>query len=393
MTRTLTFETAEFEARLARVHAAMAAQGLDVLVLSDPCNIYYVSGYEAWSFYVQQYLVVPADGGRPMWVGREMDARGARLTTWLQDGDIHTYPDTYVQSAERHPGQFLASFLGERGLDKGRLGTELQSYYLTAKTQAVLAAALPNADLVDASLLVNWIRLRKSPAELALMRQGARIVESAMRTAIEHTRPGVRQCDVAAEIYRAQMRGTAEYGGQYTASPPFMPTGERVDTPHLSWTDAPYEVGGQANFELVAARHRYHTPLARTVFLGKPPAALLDLEKAALDGIAAALDAAKPGVTAAYVEAAWQKAAGRHGVHKAARCGYGIGIAYPPTIGELNASLRPEDRTVLEPGMTFHLMPAVWQAEASIVITEPFVITDTGSDTLCSFERRLFVAD
>ncbi len=388
-----TFETAEFEARLARVRLAMAEQKLDLLILSDPCNFYYVSGYEAWSFYVQQYLIVTADTGRPIWLGRQMDARGARLTTWLQDGDIHTYPDTYVQSAERHPAQFLAAFLAERGLDKGRIGTELQSYYLTAKTQQVLEASLPNAALVDASLLVNWIRSKKSPAEVALMRQGAKIVESAMRTAVDHTRPGVRQCDVAAEIYRSLMRGTAEYGGQYAASPPFMPTGDRVDTPHLSWTDAPYERGGQANFELVAARHRYHTPLARTVFLGKPPQALVDLEKAALDGIEAALEAAKPGATAADVEDAWQKAAGRHGVHKAARCGYGIGIAYPPTIGELNVSLRPEDRTVLEEGMTFHLMPAVWQETASIVITEPFVITATGSDTLCKFERRLFVID
>lgn len=387
------FETSEFEARLVRVRAAMAAQELDLLILSDPCNFYYVSGYEAWSFYVQQYLIVTADGGRPIWLGREMDARGARLTTWLQDEDIHTYPDTYVQSAERHPAQFLAAFLAERGLDKGRIGTELQSYYLTAKTQAVLEASLPNATLVEASLLVNWIRSKKSPAEVTLMRQGAKIVESAMRTAVDTTRPGVRQCDVAAEIYRALMRGTAEYGGQYAASPPFMPTGERVDTPHLSWTDAPYQTGGQANFELVAARHRYHTPLARTVFLGKPPQALLDLEKAALDGIEAALAAAKPGATAADVESAWQKAAGRHGVHKAARCGYGIGIAYPPTIGELNVSLRPEDKTVLEEGMTFHLMPAVWQENASIVITEPFVVTATGSDTLCNFERRLFVID
>lgn len=394
MTSKLPFDRSEFEARLRKVRASMAEKQLDLLILSDPCNFYYLSGYEAWSFYVQQYLIITADeAARPVWLGREMDLRGARLTTWLDDADLHTYPDTYVQSAERHPAQFLASFLEARGWEKGRIGVEQQSYYLTAKTQLVLDAALPNATLVDASLLVNWIRAVKSPAEIAWMSQAAKIVERAMQTAVDHTRPGVRQCDVAGEIYRSMMRGAEGYGGQYTSSPPFMPSGERVDTPHLSWTDEPYAANGPANFELMGSRLRYHTPLARTVFLGKPPQAMLDLEKAALDGIEAALATARPGVTAAQVEHAWQEAAGKHGVHKSARCGYSIGIAYPPTVGELTISLRPEDQTVLEEGMTFHLMPAVWQSGASITITEPFRITATGSETFCQFDRRLIVID
>lgn len=386
----LPFAVAEFEGRLARVRQAMAEQSLDLLILSDPCNFYYLSGYEAWSFYVQQYLLVSLDAERPIWLGREMDARGAGLTTWLKPADIHTYPDSYVQSAERHPAQFLARFLEARRWDRGRIGVESQSYYLTAKSQKLLEAELPNATIQDASLMVNWVRAVKSPAEIDYMRQAARIVEQAMATAIHHTRPGVRQCDVAGEVYRALMQGTPEYGGQYASSPPFMPSGDRVDTPHLSWTDAPYGDSGQANFELVGCRHRYHTQLSRTVALGKPSQTLLDLEKASLDGIAAALEAVKPGAVAADIEAAWSQAAGRHGVRKAARVGYAVGIAYPPTVGEQTISLRPEDRTVLQEGMTFHLMPAVWQEGASIVITEPFVVTATGAETFCRFERRLF---
>ncbi|MDG2521215.1 Xaa-Pro peptidase family protein [Caulobacter segnis] len=386
----LAFTREEFEARLAKVRAAMVERSLDLLILSDPCNFYYVAGYEAWSFYVQQYLLVRADDDRPVWLGREMDARGARLTTWLRDEDLHTYPDSYVQSDERHPGQFLANFLRERGWHKGRIGVESQSYYLTAKTQKVLEAELGDAAIVDASLLVNRVRAVKSPAEIEYMRQAARIVEGAMATAIQHTRPGVRQCDVAAEIYRALMRGTPDFGGQYASSPPFMPSGERVDTPHLSWTDQPYASEGQANFELVACRHRYHTQLSRTVSLGRPTDTQRRLEAAALEGIEAALTAARPGARACDVEAAWREAAARHGVRKSARVGYAVGIAYPPTVGEQTISLRPEDRTVLEPGMTFHLMPAVWQEGASIVITEPFVVTETGAETFCRFERKLF---
>jgi Xaa-Pro aminopeptidase len=94
---------------------------------------------------------------------------------------------------------------------------------------------------------------------------------------------------------------------------------------------------------------------------------------------------------AAEVEQLWQAAAGRHGVQKAARCGYSIGIAFPPTFGEQTISLRPGDETVLEPNMTLHLMPAVWQRGASLAITEPLVITANGCEPLCAFERKLFV--
>jgi ectoine hydrolase len=387
---TAVFDAAEYADRLARVRREMAVRGLDVLVLSDPCNLYYLSGYEAWSFYVPQYLIVPADDSHPVWFGRAMDLRGAEITTGYPADAIHAYPDNYVQSAERHPADLLAAMLVERGWAKARIGIETASYYLTVQAHQHLQRGLPGASLVDASLLVNWVRLVKSPAEIALMRQAGRIVERAMTVATDHIAVGVRQCDVAAEIYRALISGTPEYGGQYASSPPLMPCGERVATPHLSWTDDPYQAGQQTNFELVASRHRYHMPLSRSVYLGQPSPRLRELEHAALDGIDAVFAMARPGVTAAEVEAAWQTAAARHGVRKPARCGYAIGIAYPPTFGELTASLRPGDETVLEEGMTFHLMPGLWLDGESIVITEPFVVTASGAEPFCGFPRRLF---
>jgi Xaa-Pro aminopeptidase len=384
------FTREEFQQRLERVHSAMATRSLDCLLLSDPCNLYYVSGYDAWSFYVPQVLIVERGSDRPLWIGRQMDAEGARLTTWLGADAIEGYPDQFVQSASAHPMAYVAQRLRERGLARARIGVELSSYYLGAKAFAVLQEGLPQASWEDASLLVNWLRVIKSPDELRYMREAARIVENAMNVAVTQARPGVRQCDVAAEIYRALIRGTPDFGGQYTSSPPLMPAGERVNTPHLSWTSDPYEEGMLVNFELVAARHRYHTPLARSLYLGTPVRELRDLERAFLEGIEAALQAIRPGITAEAVERHWQSAAGRHGVTKSARCGYSIGIAYPPTFGEQTVSLRPGDTTVLQPNMTLHLMPAVWERGRSMAITEPLVVTEHGCEPLCRFERRLF---
>lgn len=388
MTQSAHFDDADHVRRLNAVRAEMERRDIDLLILSDPCNLYYLTGYDAWSFYVPQVVLLHREAG-PLWIGRAMDAAGAAITTNLPSDAIIPYGDAYVQAADVHPMDLVVEEIRRRGWGQDRIGVELGSYYLGARAWLVLAGAFDAGQLVDASLLVNWVRVVKSPTEIAYMRQAARIVEGAMTAAFDAIRPGVRECDAAAIIYHALIGGTADYGGNYASSPPLIPSGDRVHTPHLSWTDQPYRDGAQVNLELVASRHRYHTPLGRSLYLGEPPALLRRIEAALSDGIAAALAFIRPGVTAAEIERVWQAAAGRHGISKSARCGYSIGIAYPPTFGEQTVSIRPGDETVMQAGMTLHLMPAVWLDAQSMVMTEPFVVTETGAECLCDFPRRL----
>lgn len=83
----------------------------------------------------------------------------------------------------------------------------------------------------------------------------------------------------------------------------------------------------------------------------------------------------------------------RAGIEKDSRCGYPIGASYPPDWGERTMSLRPGDRTVLEPGMTFHFMPGLWLDDWGLEITESILITETGVETFCNVPRKLFVKE
>ena len=112
-----------------------------------------------------------------------------------------------------------------------------------------------------------------------------------------------------------------------------------------------------------------------------------------LEGIDAALEAAKPGSTCEEVEAAWQKVIHRYGIEKETRCGYSIGLSYPPDWGERTMSIRQGDKTVLEEDMTFHLIPAIWEDDWGLEITESFRVTKNGAETFCSYPRRLFIKD
>jgi ectoine hydrolase len=134
--------------------------------------------------------------------------------------------------------------------------------------------------------------------------------------------------------------------------------------------------------------------LCRTVYLGTPPPFMRDAEKALLEGLEAGLAAARPGNRACDVAHALHAPLAKAGIERGARCGYPIGISYPPDWGERTISFRAEDETVLEPNMTFHFMPGLWMDDWGLEITESIVIRDEGpAECLCDYPRELFVVD
>jgi Xaa-Pro dipeptidase len=391
MNPTPQFSLEEYQARLAAVREGMYREGLEVLLVTDPANINYLSGYDGWSFYVHQGLLVLMDRPEPVWFGRMQDSNGAKLTTWLSDDSIRGYQDHYVQSNLRHPMDFAADLLMELGAGKRRLGLEMDNYYFTAKCFAALKERLPQAALMDANLLVNWARLIKSPAEIALMGQAARIVERVMAKAVEAIASGVREGDAAGEVVKAQLCGTEEFTGDYASIMPIMPSGIRTSTAHLTWVDRRYQNGDLVLLELAGNKARYHAPLSRTLIIGPPPQELRDVAKGVIDGLNQVLEFIKPGVTGEEVEGAWRKAISGTKVVKESRMGYAFGLNYPPDWGEHTVSLRPGDRNVLKPGMTIHVMPGVWLDSFGFECSEPIVVTEKGCRCLVNFPRELIV--
>lgn len=386
----MNFAAAEYEARMRRARERMAQAGIDVLVVVDPANMYYLSGYDAWSFYTPQALVLALDA-EPLLFTRGIDTPGAQITTRLSTDQVVGFADDYVQQGDRHPFDLLASELAARFPPGGAIGLERDAYYFSPRAEQALRDGLPGSRFVDSRELVNWVRAVKSSAEIEAMRCAGRIMERVMSVAIEAIEPGVRQCDAVGQITRAQAEGLDDFGGDYTAIVPMLPTGSGTTTPHLTWTDAPFVTGEATVLELAAAYRHYHCPMARTVFLGTPPAELHRLSEVVIEGLGAALDAVSPGVTCEAVEAAWRSSISRRGFEKPSRIGYSVGIGYPPDWGEHTMSLRPGDRTVLEPGMTFHMILGMWLGETGLELSEAFQVTESGAECFTSFPRELWV--
>jgi ectoine hydrolase len=387
---TLNFSRAEYAERLAKTRRAMERGGIDLLIVTDPSNMHWLTGYDGWSFYVHQCVLVPPEC-EPIWYGRGQDANGAKRTAYLSHDHIIGYPDHYVQSTERHPMDLLSKIIEERGWDRLTIAVEMDNYYFSAAAYQSLTKHLPNATFKDALSLVNWQRAVKSPTEIDYMRKAGSIVEAMHRRILEKVEPGMRKSDLVAEIYDASLRGVAEYGGDYAAIVPLLPSGEEASAPHLTWDDRPMRRGEGTFFEVAGCYKRYHCPLSRTVFLGKPTQEFLDAEKAVLEGMEEGLAAARPGNTCEDIANAFFAVLKRYGIVKDNRTGYPIGLSYPPDWGERTMSLRPGDRTELQPGMTFHFMTGLWLEKMGLEITESIVITETGVDCLSNVPRQLFV--
>ncbi|WP_136440547.1 ectoine hydrolase DoeA [Pacificoceanicola onchidii] len=394
MTRQNRFAAEEYQARLGRTQAAMAQQGLDLLILSDPSNMAWITGYDGWSFYVHQCVIVPSSG-KPFWFGRGQDAQGAYRTVWMPADQVIGYPDHYVQSNERHPMEYLCQQLTDRGLAKGTIGVEMDNYWYSARAHERLSHGLPNATIKDAASLVNWQRAVKSDQELAYMRQAARIAERMHQRIAEKAEVGLRKCDLVAEIYDAGLRYDAALGvgGDYPAIVPLLPSGPDAAAPHLTWDDAPMQAGQGTFFEVAGCVHRYHVPLSRTVFLGTPPQDFLDAEEAVLEGMEAGLEAARAGNTCHDMADAFFTALEARGIVKDNRCGYPIGLSYPPDWGERTMSLRRGDRTELKPGMTFHFMTGLWMENWGYETTESIAITHGAPEIFCDVPRKMLIKD
>ena len=153
--KTLYFSTEEYMVRFAKTKKSMEEKGIDVLIVTDPANMNYLTGFDGWSFYVHQGVIVALDEAQPIWFGRGQDGNAARLTTYLDEKNIYPYTDDYVNSTVKHPYEFVADILKERGLDKKNIATETDAYYYSAKCQQTIERCLPDATFKDGYNIVN----------------------------------------------------------------------------------------------------------------------------------------------------------------------------------------------------------------------------------------------
>lgn len=371
------FEEAELAGRLANIRKRMSEAGIDVLLVTDPDNIFYVTGASRLGGLSQMALIVPLSG-EVAFAGRAVDVVAYTQNT----GSENVFPYRDHLPPEDAIAEAVVKCAG------GSVSVGYERASISVALYDRIGNALPKTTWIDATRLIWDLCATRSALELDYMRKAARINSHALDRAIAAIAPGVSDSKIAAELFAGMLEaGSGPITGFNLAS------GPRTAIVHATFDDRKLERDDIVHFEFSSTWNRYSAPLMRTVVLGKPHPEAVRLNDAALAAVEAVLAILREGVTSGEVDAAANRELERRGVREwhYHRTGYMVGswAAGSWALGHI-AALREDDPLVLKENMTFHLPMVLFHpGVAGAGLSETIRVTKTGVEILTSYRREL----
>jgi Xaa-Pro dipeptidase len=378
------FPASEFAARRARVRAALREAQLDWLISFQPVCLHWLTGSEAKSYQEFQCLLISAHE-EAVWVV----TREGERNEFLDDAFVE-HLTTFGGPEPEDPIPVFERLAESLGLRRARVGMEVPAYYLHPHHYVRLREFLGPALAAEPTNLIPDLKLVKSPAEIAFIREAARVADLGMATFSAALREGRTELSVAGDVYQTLLAA----GSGLAASPINLVSGERSSFSHGAPTLRRLRHGDFGSVEYGAAFKRYTATIGRQFCLGPPTPRmrmLYDLVRRAADAFIAEVRAGVPAVVPHEAAKAVIAEAGLdHGrVHTS---GYGLAPGFPPTWGE-PLHLFGGSPYTLQAGMVVTVEPPVFLGEERLGarLIDNLLVTDSGAEVLSRFSRDLIV--
>jgi Xaa-Pro dipeptidase len=380
----LHFSREEFDERRRRVLAAIAARGLDGLLMFKQESMYWLTGYDTFGYCFFQCLVLRADGELVL-LTRAPDRRQAEHTSIVADIRI------WIDREGADPAVELRALLADKALAGKRLGVEYDTHGLTAANGRRLDAALVGfAETFDASDLVARLRLVKSTAELACVRRAAELADASLDAAAAETRAGADEGAILAAMHAAIFRG----GGDYPGNPFIIGSARDALLCRYKSGRRRLDAQDQLTLEFAGVWRQYHACLMRTLVVGAPNARQRALHAACREALLACEDRLVPGTPMGTIYDAHAEVFDRHGLraHRLNACGYALGATYAPSWMDWPMFFHGNPVEV-GPGMVFFLHMILFDDEAGVAMTlgRTSLVTESGPEPLARAPLDLIV--
>jgi Xaa-Pro dipeptidase len=432
------FSEAEFEGRVRRVREAMAEREIDACIITNPENVYYLTGLNHQGYFAYTSLILPLER-EPVLITRKMERaivqdmvpnvvhytysdgieplpeasnRSADLTMVAPEGDEALPPSE--QSAGLNPWsmslgvsirttdeealdydapmEVTCEAISDLKLNSARIAFEQSSSFLPYRVAQGFVSRMSDVTWLDARDLVNDCRIVQSSRELECTRQAASISDAMVMTGTAMAGPGVPKSDVMAGIYQVMF----QRGGTYPAFVPLVRSTRTIAHEHGTWDQYRLQKRDLLFLEMAGCHWRYHAPVGRLIHIGRARSKAKDIHAVALEALYAAADALKPGVTADSVYRVWEKRVRRAKLphYKRHHCGYIVGIGFPPSWSGSGVprGLRRGSPMEIRPGMVFHLMSWLLRTgRGDSFLSDTVVVTENGAEFLTRAPRELLV--
>jgi len=379
----MTFPFEEYERRIMELRQRIQQRHLDAVVITDPENIMYLTDYQTTGYSFFQALVVPLED-EPFMITRALEASNIYARTWVER--TRPYPDTGDAI------QMLVDALREFGLSSKRIGYERNSYFFPAYQQDFIHTTLKNAKLLDCFGIVEEGRVCKSKVEIDVMRRAAKATEAGMKAGIEACVAGATENDIGAAVSSAMFRA----GGETPSVMPYITSGPRTMIGHATWEGRVVQPDEHVFLEVGGCYRRYHTAMMRTVILGDLSDSMYEAQEKMKHALDSLHDQIQPGMTVSDADNLVRNIITDNnvGAQLITRSGYSIGIAFPPSWDEgYIISLKQGESRILQPGMTFHIIPWMWgvDGDKTCGISDTILITEDGCESFFKMDRDFTV--
>jgi Xaa-Pro dipeptidase len=385
-TPTLPFSREEHLTRQARLRAILAQRGFDAILVFAQESHNWLTGYDSGGFVFFQCAVVTAADPQITLLTRRPDLLQARQTSTIED--IRLWWD----AEDADPAVELREILRGKELTGKRVAVEMNTHGLTGWNLYRIQQAMAGFCALEFDQhMVRLLRLKKSPAEIEVMRRAGRLLDDSLAAVIAAVRPGVKDSALTATYLSVVLGG----GGDMPPNPPLFNSGARAVYGRGVSQPRRLEPIDQIVIEYPVALRRYNVKTEWTILLGR----VTDTQRRMYDTVRATLarmtEITRPGTTLGEIfdaHAQGLDAAG-YRAHRFGAAGYSVGLTYAPTSMDVPPMIYAGNPTRCEPGMTlfFHVMLGDSDTGYAMGVGHTVLVTDDRPEALTGLPDDLTV--
>jgi Xaa-Pro aminopeptidase len=360
----------EKDRRYSLVKERMAAQGVDGLIvigngqITQKGFVKYLTNYRSMLYNI--VVIFPIQGEARLLVPSPVQEYWGGILSWVKN----------VEEQVPNLNESLSRSLQEMGLSKGRLGL-INTKIISADTYLSLTRDFPDVSIVDATPILEEIRMIKSRGEQELVRTAANLADLSFRVLSEILRPGMTEREIVAEVDRALIAGGAEdIFHLFSSKPgnlfPFAPSDRAIEKGDIVILNT--ELSGPGG---------YWVQMVRTSFVGRTESYVERMYDTLMEIRSRLSDHLRPGIKASQV-ASWVRT-------EIVNSGFDLGVHFGHCLG-LDVVERPlvhiNDDTPLRPGMVITVHPQLVSRdkEATVWLADTYLITEDNAEVLTTVE-------
>ena len=318
------FPDEEYDERRRRVRVAMAERGVDLLCVTSPRNVNYLTGFDSiWFYHATPTCVAMRSDREEIVFFDSYHDRMANEFCYVDEALFFRFPRKHLDAAD-----FIVDALKDRCLVSGTAAVEMWAHNPSPALLNAMRERLETAGstVVDGSWIVDNVAMVKSSLEIACMKKAAEIADIGIKAGLKTIEPGMTEIDVMSEIHYAMGKA----GGEDAALRPSVMS-QPIFMAHKPSTRHKVESGDTVFADICGVYNRYHANLCRFFSLGRQSQAAHDRVELLAGCLPAVVDALKPGDPVNRIGDVMQEYIDSNGLSDvASRTGYSLGISIPP---------------------------------------------------------------